>query len=188
MLSPAQWVDVFRANLRPEHTSVVLLGARADRPAGDAIIAAVLREFPHVKIQNRSGELTLAQSVAALTESAEFWGIDSSLLHLARLIGLRCVSYWGPTNPSNLLRDTWTVDETIHYRKIACSPCVHTSEEPPCHGDNRCIQGLFGGGTQAVNWTPIELPPQRIGRSSRPVAATSDAARDAARDARSGVA
>ena len=162
MLTPAQWVDVFRANLRPELTRFVFLGARADRPAGDAIIDAVRREFPHLALENRSGELTLTQSIAGLTQTPEFWGIDSSLLHLARLIGLRCVSYWGPTNPSNLLRDTWTVDEIIHYRKIACSPCVHTSEEPPCRGDNRCIQGIFALNSRATNWTPIEHPPQRV--------------------------
>ncbi|MGH9888308.1 MAG: glycosyltransferase family 9 protein, partial [bacterium] len=137
---------------------------RVDRPIGDAIIAAVRAEFPDLELANRCGELTLKQSVTALTKSEEFWGIDSSLLHLARLIGLRCTSYWGPTNPSFLLRNTWTVDEKVHYRKIACSPCVHTSEEPPCHGDNRCIQNLFQlspSPSAPNNWTPIEHPPER---------------------------
>ena len=66
-------------------------------------------------------------------------------------------------DPSTLTREAWTdVEERQHYRKIACSPCVHTSEEPPCRGDNRCIQGLFADQASApVGWTPIEYPRRR---------------------------
>jgi ADP-heptose:LPS heptosyltransferase len=162
MLSPEQWVQAFRDNLRPDIHTAVLLGARADRETAEAIITALRSEFPHLVFENWCGELSLRQSVAKLCEMPEFWGIDSSLLHLARLAGLRCVSYWGPTNPAMLLRDSWTVEETIHYRKIACSPCVHTSEEPPCHGNNQCIRGLFAASDIApAKWTPMELPPER---------------------------
>jgi ADP-heptose:LPS heptosyltransferase len=162
MLSPAQWREVFRTNVREEHHTFVFLGARSDRELADEIIAGLRAQHPTLTFVNRSGELTLKQSIAALCETSELWGIDSSLLHLARLAGLRCLSYWGPTNPATLLRPNWTVDETIHYRKIACSPCVHTSEEPPCRGDNRCIQGLFTSPHDSPpSWTPIELPPVR---------------------------
>jgi len=127
--------------------------------AGDRVIDMLRGEFPALQFHNACGETTLRESVQALFDSAEFWGIDSSLLHLARIAGLRCVSYWGPTDPATRLRDSWAVDETTHYRKIACSPCVHTSEEPPCRGDNRCIQGLLGDPmTAPVGWTPIEYP------------------------------
>jgi ADP-heptose:LPS heptosyltransferase len=166
MLTPAQWVDVFRANLRPEHRTFAFLGGPGDKARGQEIIDALHTEFGELELRNCCGELTLPQSIQALFESTEFWGIDSSLLHIARIIGLRCVSYWGPTDPATRLRESWDVDETTHYRKIACSPCVHTSEEPPCHGDNRCIQGLFGEpGAAAVGWTPIEYPAHRRSQS-----------------------
>jgi ADP-heptose:LPS heptosyltransferase len=159
MLSATQWRRVFRDNLKPHHTAFVFLGGPGDRAAGDRIIDVLRGEFPTLRFHNACGEMTLRQSVQALFDSAEFWGIDSSLLHLARIAGLRCVSYWGPTDPATRLRDTWTLGETTHYRKIACSPCVHTSEEPPCRGDNRCIQGLLGDPmTAPVGWTPIEYP------------------------------
>jgi ADP-heptose:LPS heptosyltransferase len=159
MLDAQQWLQVFHTHLQPEHRVFVFLGSRADRDNGDAIIAALRVAFPDVVFENRCGELSLSASVAKIAESPEFWGIDSSLLHIARLIGLRCVSYWGPTNPAVLLRESWTVDEKVYYRKIACSPCVHLSEEPPCRGDNRCIQGLFTNVVGAPpNWTPMEFP------------------------------
>ncbi len=163
MLTAAQWVGVFRENLRPHHRKFVFLGGANDRAAGQQIIDAVRAAFPHLDIQNTCGELTLCRSIQLLFQSAEFWGIDSSLLHLSRIAGLRCVSYWGPTDPATRLRETWNLDETTHYRKIACSPCVHTSEEPPCRGDNRCIRGLFeDAASSPLGWTPIEYPARKV--------------------------
>lgn len=162
MLTPELWVHVFRANLRPEHRTFVLLGARQDRALGEDIITALRREFGHLEFRNACGERTLSESAAMIFEAPEFWGIDSGLLHVARLAGRRCVSYWGPTAPSTLLRPG-ELDEVVHYRKIACSPCVHTSEEAPCRGDNRCIQGLFDTTNSPINWTPMEYPPRRDG-------------------------
>jgi ADP-heptose:LPS heptosyltransferase len=161
MLSSEQWVRVFRDNLRADHTTFTFLGGPGDRPRGEAIISAVRAEFPKLTFVNRCGELTLKQSVGVIFESPEFWGIDSSLLHQARVAGLRCLSFWGPTDPATRLRATWDVDEKVIYRKIACSPCVHTSEEPPCRGDNRCIKGLFDPASAPLGWTPIEYPPVR---------------------------
>ena len=162
MLDARQWVQVFRSNLRPDHRVFQFLGGPADRARADGIIAALQREFPALTIHNQCGVRSLPQSVGTIAESYEFWGIDSGLLHLARIAGLRCVSFWGPTDPATRLRDTWGIEESIHYRKIACSPCVHTTEEPPCRGDNRCIQGLFDeGAAVSRGWTPVEYPRRR---------------------------
>jgi hypothetical protein len=161
MLSAAQWVRVFEANVRPAHTTFALLGGPADRARADEIIAAVQPRYPDRTFENRCGRTTLRESTRVLLESDEFWGIDSSLLHLARIAGLRTVSYWGPTDPATRLRQSWTLDEETHYHKIACSPCVHTSEEPPCRGDNRCMRALFGASDVADGWTPVEYPKHR---------------------------
>ncbi len=165
MLSPDQWVRVFQDNIRPAHREYILLGGPNDRERAERIIAALRPLFPDLTFENRCGRSTLRESTATLFASEEFWGIDSSLLHLARIAGLRCVSYWGPTDPATRLRHSWAVDEQTHYRKIACSPCVHTSEEPPCQGDNRCIGALFGASV-VDGWTPIEYPKHRPSRAS----------------------
>jgi len=166
MLDAKQWVQAFQSNLRPEHKIFQFLGGPGDRARADEIIAEVQRAFPDLTFRNRCGERTLAQSVGVIAESTEFWGIDSGLLHLARIAGLRCISFWGPTDPATRLRD-WGLEESTHYRKIACSPCVHTTEMPPCRGDNRCIQGLFDEGASApLGWTPIEYPRRRVRASA----------------------
>jgi ADP-heptose:LPS heptosyltransferase len=158
MLNAEQWVQVFAKYLRPEHRVFRFLGGPGDKARGDAIIAAVHARFPHLVLENLCGQTTLKQSVAELFHSTEFWGIDSSLLHQARIAGLRCLSFWGPTDPGTRLRTSWEVQEETIYRKIACSPCVHTSEFPPCRGDNRCIQGLCDPARAPLGWTPAELP------------------------------
>lgn len=166
MLTPEQWHHVFQTNLRPQHRAFRFLGGPGDRERAQAIIETLTLHWPGLEFANECGTRTLAESIALLYESAEFWGIDSGLLHFARILDTRCVSYWGPTDPATRLRMDWAVDEKVHYVKIACSPCVHTSEEPPCRGDNRCIQSLFATGNAAprsghLHWTPMEYPPER---------------------------
>jgi ADP-heptose:LPS heptosyltransferase len=158
MLTPVQWVRVFRDNLRSDHRTFIFLGGPADLESGEAIITELRRAFPELTFDNRCGKTPLRRSVGVLFDSREFWGIDSGLLHVSRIAGLSCLSYWGPTDPSTRLRLGWQLDEKVVYRKIACSPCVHTSEEPPCRGDNRCIQGLFDPERAPLGWTPIDHP------------------------------
>jgi ADP-heptose:LPS heptosyltransferase len=160
MLTPAQWVRVFEKHLLPTHHTFNFLGGPGDRVTADAIVAAISSVFPQLTLNNCCGKYSLRQSVLALFEAPDFWGVDSSLLHLARITGACCISYWGPTDPATRLRPDNRIQEIAIYRKIACSPCVHTSEEPPCCGDNRCIKGLFGEDVP-LGWTPIEMPPRR---------------------------
>jgi ADP-heptose:LPS heptosyltransferase len=162
MLTPSQWSDVFRENLRPHHRTFAFLGGPSDRARAQQIIDELRPQFSGLAFLNCCGDQSLCESVALVFASPEFWGIDSSLLHIARIAGLSCVSYWGPTDPSTRLRRTWNIEERVHYRKIACSPCVHTTEEPPCRGDNRCMQALFKEtDTDSTGWTPIEYPTHR---------------------------
>jgi ADP-heptose:LPS heptosyltransferase len=94
------------------------------------------------KLENRCGDTSLADALRLLAGCDEFWGIESSLLHYARLFGLRCKAYFGPTHPMRL-RPVEGLVEEIYYRKTVCSPCIHLVSTPPCHGDNLCMQWLF---------------------------------------------
>ena len=71
----------------------------------------------------------------------KFYSIDSGLLHIARLVGVETVSFWGPTDPATLLLPKLDgVTEEVNYSRIACSPCVHLTEIPPCRGNNICMR------------------------------------------------
>jgi hypothetical protein len=72
-------------------------------------------------------------------------GCRFCLAPLCRLLVLACMSFWGPTAPATRLRPIASLRETVRYGKVPCSPCIHVAEEPPCQGNNVCIQSLFYG-------------------------------------------
>jgi ADP-heptose:LPS heptosyltransferase len=104
------------------------------------VIGALCRAGLDLETDNVCG-LELPKSLARLAACRECWAIDSALLHYARLFGLRSVSFWGPTAPRTLLKPA-PIDEEVHYAEVACSPCVHAAESPPCAGHNLCMTAL----------------------------------------------
>ncbi len=142
MLSSRQWLDVFlRKELRDEE--IVFLGGKEDRDAAEDITCRATGVFPELRIRNLCGETDLGGSLGVLASSAEYWGVDSSLVHFARLLGIKTVSFWGPTDPATRLRRVPDLPMEVYYRKVPCSPCIHVAETPPCHGVNVCIESLF---------------------------------------------
>src|SRR5262249_14334556 len=101
-LSPAQWSQhVF---CPAKGVEVVFLGNNSDRNEAEKIIATVqVSGSPWSgKLVNLCGTLSLQDSLRVLAECDEFWGIDSALLHYARLFGLRIKAFLGPTHPLRL--------------------------------------------------------------------------------------
>jgi ADP-heptose:LPS heptosyltransferase len=149
MLSANQWAEVLGRSIHPgEELDLLFLGGSGDSQLAAAIGSALQTCFPRVRIQNRCGQCALDESLATLATCHEFWGIDSALLHFARLLGLRCHSFWGPTDPQTRLRPIPGLQEQVEYVRLPCSPCVHVSEEPPCRGNNQCIAAAVAPGGQ----------------------------------------
>jgi len=144
MLAPGHWLRILAEN-QPAGAvyRFVFLGGGSDREDVERILAALRGALPDQRFENRCGELSLDESLAVLAGADEFWGIDSGLLHYARLLRKRCLSFWGPTHPDTRLRPIEGLDERVVYRKVPCSPCIHLAEEPPCRGNNVCIRNLF---------------------------------------------
>ena len=144
MLTAPQWEAVFvkRAGTSSGRR-FVFLGADRDRPLAEATIRRLTPVLPNHRYENRCGEMSLMESLSELARAREFWGVDSALLHYARIFGVRCVSYWGPTDPRTRLKPVAGLEEEVEYRKIPCSPCIHLAEKAPCGGNNLCIKNLF---------------------------------------------
>jgi ADP-heptose:LPS heptosyltransferase len=142
-LSPSQWAAYIARRAKESPLHLHFLGSKADREPAEEIIGLVGKSGNDVQISNDCGTTSLHDSLTLLSRSSEFWGIDSGLLHAARILGLRCVSFWGPTDPETRLVPIPGLDEEIHYLRIACSPCVHVTEIPPCRGNNLCMKGLL---------------------------------------------
>jgi ADP-heptose:LPS heptosyltransferase len=155
MLSPEQWRD-FLASRGFARAEFHLLGGPADRDGADAIVRACAVRLP-TSIHNHCGIKTLAESVAFLSTCDAYIGIDSALLHFARLLGIPTVSVWGPTDPATRLQPFPGARDEVIYRKISCSPCIHVAEEPPCRGNNVCISTLLSnsGETAEPMWVIV---------------------------------
>ena len=141
MLSADQWVEVLRKMITSQE--IVFLGTRNDYSIAQEIIKTSRPYFPRADFINKCGSFTLKETVAYIDSSDEFWGIDSGLLHYARLLGKKTVSFWGPTDPLTRLQEFANVSTEIYYCKVPCSPCIHVAETPPCKGNNVCLRVIF---------------------------------------------
>jgi ADP-heptose:LPS heptosyltransferase len=160
MLAPEHWLTVLRQSEREGAAlRLVFLGGPSDREDVERILAVLRPALPQHRYENRCGELSLIESITALAGADAFWGIDSALLHYARLLGVRCLSFWGPTHPDTRLKPIAGLDEQVRYRKVPCSPCIHLAERPPCGGNNVCIRNLFESRSEGeLEWCSIVGP------------------------------
>ncbi|MBF0521788.1 MAG: glycosyltransferase family 9 protein [Candidatus Omnitrophica bacterium] len=154
MLTAEQWKTIFLRKLaKHAGAEIIFLGSGKDKPLAENIIAAVTSDFPSCTFSNLCGKTSLKESLSVLYSSDEFWGVDSALLHYARIFRIKSSSWWGPTDPQTRLRPIEGLLEEVYYKKIPCSPCVHVTETPPCRGDNICIQNLFN--EEQKDWIPL---------------------------------
>jgi ADP-heptose:LPS heptosyltransferase len=144
MLGKEEWFKHFSRYLElNKKYQINFLGGPKEKKFGDELIAYLSPFFPQHEFINHCGKMKLGESIELLSTMNEFWGIDSALLHYARLLGIKSISYFGPTMPQSLIKPYFFQVEEIHYQQVACSPCVHATEIPPCHGHNICIKNLF---------------------------------------------
>lgn len=161
-LAPAQWSRYVFAAAPDRGREVVFLGGTGDKAEVQSVIAAIEvfgDDGWRGKLTDLAGTLALRDSLRVLADCDEFWGIESSLLHYARLLGLRIKAFLGPTHPMRL-RPIEGLVETIYYRKTLCSPCIHLVSVPPCHGDNRCMKWLFETQEKSqddAGWLPVVM-------------------------------
>ena len=130
-LRPQEWARVLHP-LALLGCEFVFLGGPDDAVAADAIIAKLGAG------RNLCGKLTVMQSARVIADGASYYGINSLLLHLARAVGTEATSFWGPTDPGTWLRPLGA-GERVVFARMACSPCVHINETPPCHGRRDCM-------------------------------------------------
>lgn len=126
--------------LTDEVSEIRLYGGPVDYEKSKVFIRQLSITFSPIPIVNMVGKLSLVELAQEIRGINLLITIDSGVNHLARLLGAKICSYWGPTDPALYLNDIDISIEKIFYRKIPCSPCVHITESPPCNGDNLCMK------------------------------------------------
>jgi len=143
MLLPAEWAIVVGRYLAARGgtgVDVHLFAAPGQQNEVESIRKQIQEKFPSAEVVNHAGRTSLQETLQLLTTAEVLIAIDSALLHCARLLGIRTISYWGPTAPDTLLRPSIPGHDTVHYEKLSCSPCVHLADRPPCNGNNICMR------------------------------------------------
>lgn len=135
-LSTKHWYDLISKLMNlTKNQKIVFLGNKTDH----ALVEKIYIESTHKNnLLNLCGQTTLTESISLIASSQLFIGIDSALMHIARWCGIKTLGFWGPTDPSTLLRPL-TLNELHRYLNLTCSPCVHLVEPAPCKRNNVCM-------------------------------------------------
>ncbi|HZE12473.1 MAG TPA: lipopolysaccharide heptosyltransferase II [Chthoniobacterales bacterium] len=128
---PERFAEVALAVAEQRPVQWILFGTAADKETGAAIESAL-----GARCTNRTGQTTLEQLVAELSECALLLTNDTGTMHLATLIGVPVVAIFGSTEP--LLTGPLGNARHIIRHQVECSPCFLRE----CPIDFRCMKAV----------------------------------------------
>jgi len=105
-----------------------------------ASIHARLSDNARERVFNVAGKFSLGQFLALVERCVLIVTNDSGPLHFAVALNRPTVSIWGPGDPGHYAPIKGI--NKIIYKSVYCSPCLHHTEFPPCHGNNICVKEI----------------------------------------------
>jgi heptosyltransferase-2 len=129
--------------------AVQVFGGSGDRPAADALMAALGEGMALGQVQNLTGRTTLLQAAALMAEAKAVVANDSGLMHLAAALGRPLVALYGPSDAA--LTPPLATDATVLALDLDCRPC-HARRCPLVH--HKCLE---------------ELPPRLVSERLAPI-------------------
>jgi lipopolysaccharide heptosyltransferase II len=124
--------------------NVVLTGSRSERGFVTGLVeASGLGD----RLINLAGEIGIGELVALFQRSTVVVTNDSGPLHIAAAAGASVVALFGPETPTlyGPLRSRREQHHSVHYRRMACSPCmfVHDNKVLSCwFAQALCMRGI----------------------------------------------
>lgn len=96
-------------------------------------------EIPNTK--NLSGKLNLTEELHQISQLELMISMDSANMHLASLVGTRCVSIWGATHPyAGFLGFGQTEEDVVQVKDLSCRPCSVFGDKECYRGDWACLE------------------------------------------------
>jgi ADP-heptose:LPS heptosyltransferase len=126
-------------HLSAKHPShfFILTGSADEVAYVEKIYRAVKADMGN--ILNLAGELSLPELFEVIRISSLVITNDSGPLHMAIALRKKTIALFGPCSPEQYGANANGINI---YKKIHCSPCVHSSIIPPCHGNNICMKSI----------------------------------------------
>ena len=119
---------------------LVLMGSPAEAPLVQSLRARV-PDALRTRVFDTAGLLPLGEAFALIEGAACVLTNDTGPMHMAFALARPTVCLVGPADPIHYgLEMPWIV--TL-YARVPCSPCIYEVDEPPCHGNNVCMQRLL---------------------------------------------
>lgn len=93
--------------------------------------------------ENFAGRLTLNEELQKIAELETMISMDSANMHLASLMGTRCVSIWGSTHPyAGFLGYGQSENDIIQVKDLTCRPCSVFGDKLCFRGDWACLEEI----------------------------------------------
>ena len=90
-----------------------------------------------------SGKLALKKELEKISELEIMISMDSANMHLASLMGTRCISVWGSTHHfAGFLGYGQSEDDIVHVKDLSCRPCSVFGDKECFRGDYACLEEL----------------------------------------------
>ncbi len=90
-----------------------------------------------------AGKLTLKEELQKIATLEVMISMDSANMHLASLMGTRCVSVWGSTHHyAGFLGYGQREEDIVHVKDLSCRPCSVFGDKECFRGDYACLEEL----------------------------------------------
>jgi ADP-heptose:LPS heptosyltransferase len=120
-------------------SQIVLMGAPNEAGFVQIIFEMLTPEI-QFRVVNTAGRLKLGELLALLEGAACVLTNDTGPMHMSIALQRPTACLFGPANPEHYGQDLPYVQ--IIYAPVFCSPCLYEADEPPCNGNNICMQRI----------------------------------------------
>lgn len=93
--------------------------------------------------QSLAGKLSLSEELNRISQLEVMISMDSANMHLASVVGTRCVSIWGSTHPyAGFLGFGQSEDDVVQINDLTCRPCSVFGDKECYRGDWACLEEI----------------------------------------------
>lgn len=116
---------------------IVLVGAKGEVEYVQSIVSR-LSDSARARAVDTSGKLSLGELFALVRGATCVVTNDTGPMHFSIALDRPTVCLFGPVSPDHYGVRKSNVE--MLYHAVYCSPCAHELDEPPCGGNNVCMQ------------------------------------------------
>ncbi len=99
------------------------------------------RQIPNTK--SLAGKLNLSEELKKIAHLEVMISMDSANMHLASIVGTRCISIWGSTHPyAGFLGFGQSEDDVVQINDLTCRPCSVFGDKECYRSDWACLEEI----------------------------------------------